>query len=238
VNKILLMISFICFSGNVVSESYVNEIPTTYEDKNWDKYFKDKMTEGMVFVHPNWKSIITMIPPPLKNDSMEEIKAMHKLIPLREQNAAEIKKQNTRIFSYYLSEKELLNTDLILFSEIIIREALIVALEFKNRFSRPRPWVLDPSLKPIISPPGHPSYPSAHSTQSHLLAYALNDIYPDKSLNYLLGIADQISINREIGGVHYSSDTVAGRQLALDIFVLLKQSQKYRDYTRKLKGSL
>jgi hypothetical protein len=92
---------------------------------------------------------------------------------------------------------------------------------FKNRFERVRAPVLDPKLSPPIPVPGHPAYPSGHSTQMHLMAWLLADLVPDEEIA-VMAIAEDVAVNRERAGLHYPSDTAAGKKLAKRIFGILK----------------
>lgn len=105
------------------------------------------------------------------------------------------------------------------------------AMFYKGLYERPRPSMVCPALLPPIDVPGHASFPSGHSTQSHLVAFCMADILAGKNLyspivDVLTALADRISRNREIAGVHYPSDTKAGVDLAGNIRGQLKQMQK------------
>jgi prolyl oligopeptidase len=95
-----------------------------------------------------------------------------------------------------------------------------VAMFFKHRFNRVRPWVLAPELTPPIPLPGHPAYPSGHSTQMYLMARVLAHLVP-RSGARLETVADNVAVNRERAGLHYASDTEAGKFLAERIFEIL-----------------
>lgn len=101
-----------------------------------------------------------------------------------------------------------------------------VAMYFKNLYNRPRPSQLCPALLPPIEIPGHASFPSGHSTQAHLMALCMNDVFnglPQQNtiVDDLWTLADCIARNREIAGLHYPSDTHAGVALAYWIHYLL-----------------
>ena len=102
---------------------------------------------------------------------------------------------------------------------------------------RPRPSQLSPALMPPIAVPGHASYPSGHSTQSHLLSGLLAQVMPAAATGVLVTVspttipsaslldrlAERVSRNREVLGLHYPSDTAAGRNLAGQSLPLLLQ---------------
>jgi membrane-associated phospholipid phosphatase len=101
-----------------------------------------------------------------------------------------------------------------------------VAMYFKNMYSRPRPSQLCPALLPPIEVPGHASFPSGHSTQAHLMALCMNDVFnnlPQQKImiDDLWTLADCIARNREIAGLHYPSDSAGGIAFAYWIHSLL-----------------
>ena len=95
----------------------------------------------------------------------------------------------------------------------------IVAAHFKSQFMRPRPSQLEPKLRPMTNLPCHPSYPSGHSLQMHLVAKALSTVVRNHEMGEeLFKIAGKIAVNREWAGLHYSSDTRASKELAFRMF--------------------
>ncbi|GFE48361.1 hypothetical protein So717_01140 [Roseobacter cerasinus] len=99
----------------------------------------------------------------------------------------------------------------------------VIGYHFKHLFGRPRPSAFDPRVDPIIDVPTHSSYPSAHAVQTHLIAHALAEVYEDSSLvGRLFDVAERISVNREYAGVHYSSDSEAGKLIAQAAFPILR----------------
>jgi acid phosphatase (class A) len=79
----------------------------------------------------------------------------------------------------------------------------------KNAFGRPRPFVTDKQLAPIVAEPPSASYPSGHSTWAVACAIVLADMVPERRAQ-IFARADEYAHNREVGGVHYPSDVSAG----------------------------
>ncbi len=98
---------------------------------------------------------------------------------------------------------------------------------YKAHFNRVRPSLLDPTLKPAITVPGHPAYPSGHAAQAMLTTLILGDLDPERAAVYQLS-AKRIARNREIAGVHYPSDSEAGFLLAKQYFEALRKSSWYQ----------
>jgi acid phosphatase (class A) len=80
----------------------------------------------------------------------------------------------------------------------------------KTHWKRPRPTA-EPGVVPVM-PQGGFSYPSGHSTRATLFSELLADLVPDKR-DALLARGQQIGFGREIAGVHYPTDVLAGRIL-------------------------
>ena len=99
----------------------------------------------------------------------------------------------------------------------------------RPRASQICPWIMTP-----IPVPGHASYPSGHATQSALLSLMLSQVMPaevanpttygkdgTKRLSLLDKLAERIARNREVLGMHYPTDSHAGRLLAGQVYALL-----------------
>jgi acid phosphatase (class A) len=112
-----------------------------------------------------------------------------------------------------------------------IRVAQMVAVHFKLTFNRARPQQICPALVPLINSPSHASFPSAHSLESHMIALALAEVRPGAE-RILTALADRIGRNREVAGVHYPSDTLAGRQIAKKTFPMLKACPIFQQVLR------
>jgi hypothetical protein len=117
--------------------------------------------------------------------------------------------------------------------------ATLVVLVVKKREDRPRPSQLYPALRPALPVPGHASFPSGHATQAFLMCHcvlmAINASgvlvaeEKDHWSAVLLTLADRIARNREIAGLHYPSDSAAGRALADELIELLDGLESFDD---------
>lgn len=91
----------------------------------------------------------------------------------------------------------------------LISDVEIVVLALKRKFNRPRPSAVLPALDPVVPVPWHTSYPSGHATQSTVIAGLLSRLKPSSSES-LANLALRVGVNREVAGLHYPSDTLAG----------------------------
>ena len=105
---------------------------------------------------------------------------------------------------------------------------------FKRTYDRTRPYGRDGAVHPCIPTPkgSRYSYPSGHSTLGWELGLVLADLAPGRRAEFLQR-AEQIALDRVIGGVHHPSDVAAGKELAEQIHAgLLKNPRFLADLER------
>jgi membrane-associated phospholipid phosphatase len=105
--------------------------------------------------------------------------------------------------------------------DMAVQIGLMAVCEFKDHFKRVRPSEICPGLFPLFGPPGHPAFPSGHATQSFLIWRCIREIAP-RFGDQAKWLAKRIAKNRERLGLHYPSDSAAGRFLAQQLFSILK----------------
>ncbi|PRY14899.1 acid phosphatase (class A) [Pontibacter ummariensis] len=111
----------------------------------------------------------------------------------------------------------------------VIQDATFYFFSLKAQFNRARPYHLEPRLKNLEAP-GHASYPSGHSSASHVHAYLLSNLLPEYREQFLRNAYD-LAFSREVRGVHYPSDSEAGRAFAKQFVAELMKSKKFNaDY--------
>lgn len=96
-----------------------------------------------------------------------------------------------------------------LFDRVIATEG-VVDDHAKKAFNRPRPYMLDEQIHPLLKKSKSGSWPSGHSTVGYLMATVLGDLVPEKR-NALFARASVYAENRLVAGFHYRSDTVMSR---------------------------
>jgi acid phosphatase (class A) len=88
----------------------------------------------------------------------------------------------------------------------------------KVYYNRPRPYQLAPQygkrIQRIISDPRTASYPSGHAFDSWMFATLLSRRHP-KYFRTFAATAEKVSDSRMVGGVHFRSDLMAGKQAAI-----------------------
>jgi membrane-associated phospholipid phosphatase len=111
--------------------------------------------------------------------------------------------------------------------EIAVTVGHFQVQHYKREFNRVRPSQISPALLPPIDIPGHAAFPSGHATEGHMIAYCLTEVMPaaarTPAQSPLMMMAQRIARNREVLGLHYPSDSAAGKLLAEKSFEILMQ---------------
>ena len=128
-------------------------------------------------------------------------------------------------------------------------------MHYKRHFSRARPSQYSPALLPPIDVPGHASFPSGHATESLLIALCLEKVMPAAvrspagppppppplpfpGNSPLQQMAARFARNREVLGLHFASDSKAGRLLAEESFKILMRCKSIYDPAHPKDGIL
>ncbi|MBC7713662.1 MAG: phosphatase PAP2 family protein [Rhizobacter sp.] len=85
-------------------------------------------------------------------------------------------------------------------------------LYYKTKFDRIRPYITHPEVKPCIDLESSKSYPSGHTALARVYGRILSVVFPERAILFMKR-ADEVAMNRIIGGVHHPSDIVAGKKL-------------------------
>ncbi len=88
-------------------------------------------------------------------------------------------------------------------------DGAVACWDAKFMYYNPRPSQMDSRIKTPIGLPNFPSYISGHSTFSGAAATVLGYIIPAKAQQYL-DMANEASLSRLYGGIHYRSDCDIG----------------------------
>lgn len=106
----------------------------------------------------------------------------------------------------------------------------------KAAHRRPRPYVADARVVPVVAPERTASFPSGHATRGALLAAVLAELAPDRRAA-LLARGAQIGQDRVIAGVHYPSDVAAGEKLGLAIAEALLADPAFRAEVARVRAA-
>lgn len=168
------------------------------------------------------------LPPPSQSDARAEIAEIKKHFGLRAARIGAIEAQSTDVVSPFQAAvpfTRLHHKNTYELATMLKELGRYLVMYYKDKFNRVRPHHVDPSVDEVIAVPGHPAYPSGHTLQSHLIAHGLSSLFP-KAKTELFAAAWEISFNREVAGVHYRSDTLAGISLADQAWPIVNDSAK------------
>ncbi len=108
---------------------------------------------------------------------------------------------------YHKSDVETART--LAYANLAAYDAIIACFNNKYRYWYIRPSQSDPLITTPAGLPNHPSYPSAHSCQSGAWVEVLSDAFPAEK-DMLGAMGDEAAFSREVAGLHYHFDNVAG----------------------------
>jgi hypothetical protein len=94
-----------------------------------------------------------------------------------------------------------------------------VEVRFKHALACRRPVAYSPQVQAIITTPGHGTYPMGHAAQIYVLVEGLKVLLclrEDSAQAIQLNrLAERVSVNRVVAGVHFPIDAHAGKALGL-----------------------
>jgi len=107
----------------------------------------------------------------------------------------------------------------------------------KDLYRRPRPAAAYPGqAEPCVDGGGF-AYPSGHAAFSRVFALVLADIIPELKDEFFAK-ADQVALDRVIGGVHFPTDIAAGKLLGDQFHAELLKSPRYLKDVEKMRAYL
>src|SRR5262249_36061706 len=109
---------------------------------------------------------------------------------------------------------------------IAIYDATIAAWDSKYAYQRPRPGELDATLSTVLPNPRSPSYPSEHATVAGAAAGVLTYLFPDDAPMFMER-AEEAARSRELAGLQYPSDSVAGLELGRRVAALVVERAQH-----------
>ncbi len=128
--------------------------------------------------------------------------------------------------SWFRREELPLTTELL---SRVIHDSMVYMVEFKLKYARPRPYAVEPQLK-VAQPLPHGAFPSGHSFGNYVNAEILSHLASDRRED-LMNAAHEFAWSRELLGVHYPSDSEAGKIWAADFVKFLFENKQFvRDF--------
>lgn len=109
-------------------------------------------------------------------------------------------------------------------------------VSIKHHWMRPRPYLESHDVQPCLSQENSSSFPSGHATISRVEALAFGLIYPEKA-RALLTRANEIGLDRVIGGVHHPLDIQAGQSLGDLLFSKMQLNANFNSEIKSERAS-
>jgi hypothetical protein len=105
---------------------------------------------------------------------------------------------------------------------IVLQFCVYVEMRCKHALACWRPVEYNAQIQPMITTPGHGSFPSGHATQVHAVAHVLKKLLRLSPTNADRMISEtrqaaRIATNRVVAGVHFPIDSMAGRMLGVTL---------------------
>ena len=196
--------------------------------------------KGDYYVSPAEVDLEDILPPPPLPDSPEQVADMKAVMDAQnarssrdiEQALADFKKSIFRfkdVLGPNFTPENLPYTNAF-FRRILGDDEKIVS-DAKDFFARPRPFITNADVNPVMLRPGGGGYPSGHSTFAYVAAVILGMMVPEKR-EAIFARADQFEQMRVVSGEHYPTDVAAGRIAGAAIANAMIHSPKFMaDFT-------
>jgi len=178
-----------------------------------------------------------ILPPPPTNDSGITRSEIALMLTIQDERTPEEAARARADVSYSvfrfadaLGNPEVFNANTLpktnsLFRKVTYEEGAVVQAG-KRGFKRPRPFVLEPRIVPIIKKPTNDSYPSGHAMWSRVVGLILADMLPEYA-DKIMVRADDFAFHRVVAGVHYPSDVEAGKHAGTALAAFLFASSAF-----------
>ena len=198
-----------------------------YPDSGWGDNLLSALATGPSILSDEELFEVALPPTNSSQVTKDEIAYLHEIAKTErtQDNIERIYYENSGVQAHEFFVKEGLiaadNYKTIELMKMIDVDHVYFILERKKHFSRPRPNHIDETLETVIDNPKHPAYPSGHGSQTYIVALVLSEFDPENAAKYKQFAVD-VAHRREIAGVHYPSDSVAGRKMAVDVLERLR----------------
>jgi hypothetical protein len=172
-------------------------------------------------------SLIAEIQRPAPATFEQQIPLVLNWAELRNERATEILAQIDPQYAFWSSvvylhpERTKRTLELI---NMVLQFCVYVEMRFKHALGCYRPVEYNAEIQPMITTPGHGTFPMGHATQTYAVAYVLKALlqldplaHPAHKwvIDQLDRLSARITTNRVIAGVHFPVDSMAGRMLGV-----------------------
>ena len=207
----------------------------SFPDSAWNQAMKALAKTATHHLPQDWyRKIALRAPPPAGFGGVEMIEAECRAVlaakAFRAARLGEIKAQAGSVWDAIQPVQDVLGPMRSASKAMIdaaIEDLTCGVFQLKMDFNRGRPHqCCNLQIEPLFNDqrdpnyPGHPSYPSGHASQAFTTALLYAHLFP-RLEESLLTAARRVARNREIGGMHFPSDTDAGEDLSTQFVGML-----------------
>lgn len=190
------------------------------------------------YFDPRTLDLGRLLPPAPTNDSAitrSEIELMLKLQADRTPAQAERAKGDAAASIYRFADA-LGNPEAFTAAKVPKLDALVRKVTYeegavvqagKRSFDRPRPFLLEPRIVPLVDKPPNASYPSGHTMWARTMGLILSDMLPEYR-DKIMARADEYAYNRVVAGVHYPTDIESGKLAATALTAFLMAAPSFQ----------
>ncbi|CAM5200142.1 PAP2 superfamily protein OS=Bosea thiooxidans OX=53254 GN=ARD30_24075 PE=4 SV=1 [Bosea thiooxidans] len=190
--------------------------------------WKAEARSGVGVVSFSWQrpTFLSLHRPPMAL-FLEQVALVRDYMDLRGERSAEILTQRGYPIDYFAmilglnAARNRFTFELIAATQILTSHVAMVA---KHHLACRRPDRLGTTVMPMISTPGHTTFPSAHAAEAFAVATVIEGLlkavkslkhYPstEKLVRLVFKQAERIAVNRTVAGVHFPIDSWAGAAL-------------------------
>jgi len=205
------------------NDAFKKQIQVT-KDSNKRK-IKELQKEEFRLFHKKVHERITLPEPP--NDTKKELETLKKIISARTSEDEESIRNHDETPFYAVEEYCKENGLKFREGELdgVVKSVAKTIKHFKKKFSRPRPFQLDKSIKPFLETETTKtrSYPSGHACQSMIVGLYVTSKYPTHREG-IIKAAKKGGMTRVQAGFHFLSDYIAGVLLAEKLYPLINKN--------------
>lgn len=179
--------------------------------------------------------VMNVIDAPPANDSEETYAEILELLDLAELASQQDKDDylmfDDKVIGHYFDH---CNRNNLRFDRDLVKslyaQVTTICLNYKYEYNRPRPVQVARSvglsLRPAYSRTADsPAYPSGHACQSRFLSLFFSTIHPNHRTKFI-ELGERCAKSRLTAGLHYPSDSEAGKKLAEVLFARLDISDQ------------
>jgi acid phosphatase (class A) len=189
------------------------------------------------YIDPGTLVLQRVVPPPPSDSSAEtraELDEMLRIQAERSPTTSARAKDDAAVSVFRFADavgsdrftKKNLPLTTALFDRLLEDEGLVMT-PAKDAFARPRPFVLEERLQPLLDKPKSSAYPSGHSTWAYSAGLVLADMLPERRAEIMTRVREY-AYNRVVVGLHYPSDIEAGAMSGAALAAALFSSFKFR----------